>query len=265
MAEASVRVLGLELAGAKNDKTTLAVFEFFPAEDRAYLLHLYEGLGARSDLNSDRVLLSILKESKSPTSILCTNVPLQFPPCTRCVLRSCARTGECKSPAAVWALKQKGLPFTPYTQRPVEIWLKREVLRQGLNLDIDEALGGARAPLTARMVHLAERLKGFDVIECIPKLSAMMLGKARRVPRPLLEDFRTLGKGVRARAELLRALSPSLSLFIGGADLTRATRSLSAFDALFCGITGILYARGKCAKPPRGFPSASGWVQYPQC
>lgn len=268
MAEASrsIRVLGLELAGAKNDKTALAVFEYYPHEEKTYLLHLYEGLGPRVDLSADRVLLSILRESRGPNSVLCVNVPLQFPPCTGCRLKACVTQGECHSPPAQWALKQKGANFTPYTQRPVELWLKKEVVaRNALNLDVDEALGGARAPLTARMVYLADRLKGFEVIECIPKLTTMLVGKARRVPKNLLEDFRTLGKGARARADLLRAVAPGLGLYLSPHDLVRATRNLSAFDALFCGATGILYVRGRCVKPPRGFPIRSGWIQYPQC
>lgn len=262
----SIRVLGLELAGAKNDKTALAVFEYFPHEEKTYLLHLYEGLGSRADLTADRVLLSILKESKGPHSVLCVNVPLQFPPCTQCELKSCVAKGECQAPAAQWALKQRGASYTPYTQRPVEIWLKKEVVaRNALTLDVDETLGGARAPLTARMVHLLPRLKGFEVIESVPKLTTLLLGKAKRVPKNLLEDFRTLGKGARARADLLRALSPGLGLYLGPHDLTRATKSLSAFDALFCGVTGVLHVRGRCVKPPRGFPTRSGWIQYPQC
>lgn len=265
MAEArSVRVLGLELAGAKNDKTALAVFEYFPQEEKTYLLHLYEGLGARGDLNADRVLLSILHESKGPNSVLCVNVPLQFPPCTRCELKACVTKGECQSPEAKWG--QKIGNFTPYTQRPVELWLKKEVVsKHGLTLDVDETLGGARAPLTARMVHLLARLKGFEVIECVPKLTTMLLGKSKRVPKALLEDFRTLGKGARARADLLRSVLPSLGLYLGPHDLVRAARSLSAFDALFCGATGILFIRDRCVKPPRGFPVRSGWIQYPQC
>src|SRR5690242_19818739 len=56
------KYVGLELSGAKNQKTALAVLEYFPREKKLFLLHLRDGIGPEANQSGDEVLLRVLSE-----------------------------------------------------------------------------------------------------------------------------------------------------------------------------------------------------------
>ena len=151
----SKRYLGLDLAGARNQKTVLAILEYYPKEQKTFLLDTYEHIGESDTKTGDEVLLSIIFELKSEAAKMAVNVPLDLPPCITCRLGSCPLPSKCRVSEVKWMqslihklhLKQA----TPYTQRPVELWIKNKVLPRlpkNQKLEIDEALGGNKAPLS---------------------------------------------------------------------------------------------------------------------
>jgi hypothetical protein len=157
--------------------------------------------------------------------------------------------------------------FTPYTQRPVELWIRYHVLPElpeGVSFEVDEALGGNKAPLTARMHYLQRYLTEFPLVECWPKLSVAILASELEVPKRVISRYRHLEEGVHARGEILEALVDRHGVFIYERDLRKLSQSLTAFDAFVCAYTALLSDSGRTVKAPSGFPVSSGWVDYPK-
>ncbi len=269
---AAQRYLGLELSGAKNTKTAVSILEFYPKERKIFLLDIHDRISPREGQSPDDALLELLSELKPGLSLMGVNVPLTLPPCLLCPPSRCK--GSCRAPATQWMERfarrrphKKGeIVFTPYTQRPVELWLRYELLAalpKPLQFEVDEAMGGNRAPLTARMQFLKRSLDPETLIEVLPKLTALRLCLALGLDRRILARYRKLEEGSHARAAFLEALTEKRGIFIYDRDLKKLSHSLTAFDSFLCAYTALLSEQGRCEKPPRGFPLASGWVQYP--
>jgi hypothetical protein len=270
--------LGLDLSGAKNQKTTLAVLQYYPKEAKTFLLDLHSGIGGEGDHSSDQVLLEILDEilgdaGRGGKIRMGVNVPMTLPPCFGCDGNRCRKKKACSSPDSVWAtdllkrLRAKSRGFTAYTQRPVEIWLRHVFLPglpQRLRFEIDETMGGNRAPLTARMMFLGKVLRSVSISETLPKLSAAVLGEKAGLPVRMLENLRDLDEGASAREELLTAIAKKFDIFVYDRDFRRISQNLSCFDAFFSALTVVLADRGACEKPPRHFPVSSGWIEVPR-
>lgn len=270
------KYLGLELSGAKNQKTTLCVLQHFPKEKKIFLLNLFEGIGPDDELSGDALLLDCLTPYLSSQNTLTVNVPLDFPPCTSSPKISFSSLDRSPDPQIKWMREyarkvSKGmdggvLHFTPYTQRPIELYLKHSVvseLPEKLQFEIDEALGGSRAPLTARMVFLKKSLKGLMLLEALPKLSMARIGQHLKIPMRTLENYRSLERGAFHREEILEALTHQGKIFIYDKDFKKLSQNLNSFDAFICAYTGFLANLGKCEKKPKGFPTRSSWVEIP--
>jgi hypothetical protein len=273
-ARESKRYLGLELSGAKNQKTALAVLEHFPKEKKTFLLEAYERVVPRTDQTGDEALLELLGDLQPGVTLMGINVPLTLPPCIHCTKKVCPLPRKCTVPEVKWMRqvnsRAKGLEFTPYTQRPVELWVRHQVLPHleetygTVKFEIDETLGGSKAPLTARMQFLSRHLKSFSPIEVWPKLTVAMLAMNAQLPKRVLSQYRHLDTGVQGREQLLTMLVEHMGLFIYERDAKKLTTSLATFDAFICALTALLADQGACAKVPHPFPAHSGWVHYPQ-
>jgi hypothetical protein len=283
------RYLGLDLAGAKNAKTTLAVLEYYPKEKKVFVLDVHPGIGADETSSSDEVLIQTLLDHADghPDLKLGVNVPLSLPPCISCTRKSCPLPQACTVAEVKWmrnhsvksaltrprkktaSKRNQRLKefFTPYTQRPLELYLKHEILPalpEKVRFEIDETLGGNKAPLTARMHFLKFHLKHFEMLEVLPKLTAALLGPKLRIPKRVLADHRHIEDGLQARQLMIERMCENLDIFIYDRDLKKITQSLNAFDAFLSAYTVLLHDRGECLPPPRGFPIASGWVCLPK-
>ena len=270
----SKRYLGLELSGAKNQKTTLAVIEAFPTEKKVFLLDLHDGIGSTDGETGDEILLSALKDQAQKATLMGVNVPSVAPPCMTCSKKTCPLPARCTVPSVRWMREylKKTLPpgerpdITPYTQRPVEIWVRHGVLPEldrRLRFDVDETFGGNRAPLTARMLFLLRHLKGISHIEVLPKLTVSALAPSLGLDWRTVGSYRHLEQGTLSREKILNRICERLGIFIYEKDFRNLTRNLASFDAFLCAYTALLSDRGACARPPKGFPVASGWVEYP--
>ncbi|MEK6580566.1 MAG: DUF429 domain-containing protein, partial [Bdellovibrionota bacterium] len=273
----SQRYIGLELSGAKNNKTAIAALEFYPKEKKIFLLDTYDRITSESEQSSDQALLEMIREIGDSISLIAVNVPLELPPCIRCTRKKCPFPAKCADPsvrhmrqAVRKAIKQNPGPrileFTPYTQRPIEIWLRYQVLPripESARFEIDEALGGNRGPLTARMNFLKRHLSDFSIIEAWPKLSVSILAAQMGLGKRVISSYRHLEQGSHARWEILEGLSKHHGIFIYDRDMRKLSASLAGFDAFICAYTALLSDTGRCTKIPSGFPQDSGWVQFP--
>jgi hypothetical protein len=266
----SRRFLGLELSGAKNKKTALAALEYYPREQKIFLLDIYDKISGHDDQTGDEALLEIIEEEKPTAECLAVNIPLTLPPCVTCTRRTCPLPGKCTVPAVRFmretVRRAKTQEITPYTQRPVELHIRHTVLPaldKSSHFDVDEALGGTKAPLTVRMHFLMKHLDGLEIIEAWPKLTVASLAKKLGLSKQVIESHRDIEKGVKAREEILDALVHGPGIFIYDRDMQKLARSLTAFDAFICAYTALLTHTDSYVKPPRGFPASTGWVEYP--
>lgn len=271
------RFLGLELAGAKNQKTALATLEYYPREKKIFLLDVYDRIAGHDEQSSDEALMETISaatEGGAQATVMAVNVPLTLPPCLTCSRRTCPAPGKCSHPASRWmreiarkhAVKGRARPFTPYTQRPVELWVRYQVFPQlppEAQFEIDETLGGNKAPLTARMIYLKKYLNDLTLIETWPKLTIALLAAQMSLPKRVIARYRQLEEGAHARGTILDALSKEHGIFIYDRDHKKLSFGLASFDAFVCAYSALLSDTGRCAPLPRGFPKASGWIEYP--
>ncbi len=288
------RYLGLELAGAKNQKTALAVLEFYPKERKVFLLDTFERIVAEKNQTGDEAILALiheLTEELDPADVkMGVNVPLQLPPCLGCERKACVSRrdphhggtgiGHCADPTVRWmhdfmrraargggADGVRAREFTPYTQRPVELWVRYRVLPrlpESHRFEIDETMGGNKAPLTARMDFLKRQLGKLRLAEAWPKLTIAVLALEAGLNKRAVARYRQLEDGILAREEILEALTERHGVFIYDRDLHKLAASLSAFDAFVCAYTALLSDTERCTKLPVGYPSGAGWVEYPR-
>ncbi|MFL5811934.1 MAG: hypothetical protein ACJ763_00020 [Bdellovibrionia bacterium] len=287
----SKRYLGLELSGAKNPKTAVAVLEFYPKEQKIFLLDIHDRIPEKnasekfsSKSNGDRSgqaaadeqLISLIDELTEDSANgrkkvrMGVNVPLEMPPClsrlsqTRC--NSAIKWMREMTKKAQRSHQVKVLEFTPYTQRPVELWVRYQVLPKlhpYERFEIDETLGGNKAPLTARMIYLKPYLRKIELIEAWPKLTIAALAEPLGISKRTISAYRRLEEGVQAREDILEALVEQRDVFVYDKDIRKLAMNLSAFDAFLCAYTALLSDLEQTAAAPPGFPTATGWVHYP--
>lgn len=271
----ALRYLGLELAGAKNSKTTLAALEYYPSENKIFLLEIYEEIGGNENQTGDEALLTLFEKlGKNRETTLGINVSMDLPPCIPCTRKSCPLPDRCTVPAVKWMREvsstksqKKQKAFTPYTQTPSEIWLRSVVLPRlspKVSLEIDETLGGTKAPLTARMVFLKRHLAPLRVLCTHPKLSVVLLAEQLKIDPRIVGRYRKLDEGAQIREELLETISKGNGIFIYEKDLKMLSRNLSAFDAFICAYTALLADTGRCDPIAKGFPKDHAWIYYPK-
>lgn len=269
------RFLGLELAGAKNQKTSLAALEYYPKERKIFLLDIFDKITAHEDQTGDEALLEVIAEVNPDHATLGVNVALDLPPCVTCERKTCPLPANCTVPTVKWmrethrkASKQTGIryrEFTPYTQRPIELWVKHRIfpnLPESHLFEIDETLGGNRAPLSTRMNFLKRHLHHLKLVEVWPKLTVTILTAQLGMHKRIASTYRHLEEGIYSREEILHLLAQTYEVFIYDRDLKKLAQSLTAFDAFICAFTALLADQNQCAEIPKGFPN-SGWVHYP--
>lgn len=291
----SRRYLGLDLAGAKNQKTALTVLEHYPKQKKTFVLDVFDRIGRdrRGDSHEiatphgpdapvgDKALLDLLSELRDgcPIGLAGVNVPLELPPCVSCTRKTCPMPANCTVPAVKWMRQAtrkaardhdsevRVLDFTPYTQRPVELWVRYSVfpeLPEWARFEIDETLGGNRAPLTARMHFLKRHVADFDFVEVWPKLSLAILAESLGLHKRTVSTYRHLEQGAHSRELILDKLVAEKNLFVYERDLRKLANSLPAFDSFICAYTAMLSDSELCSKGPKTFPATAGWVEYPE-
>jgi hypothetical protein len=283
----SKRYLGLELSGAKNPKTAVAVLEFYPKEQKIFLLDIHDRIPEKNNSEksaserngqavADEQLISLIDELTEDSANgrkkvrMGVNVPLEMPPClsrlsqARC--NSAIKWMRDTTKKAQRSHQVKVLEFTPYTQRPVELWVRYHVLPKlhpYERFEIDETLGGNKAPLTARMIYLKPYLRKIELIEAWPKLTIAALAEPLGISKRTISTYRRLEEGVQAREDILEALVEQRDVFVYDKDIRKLAMNLSAFDAFLCAYTALLSDLEQTAEAPPGFPTVTGWVHYP--
>src|ERR1700734_2404035 len=89
------RFIGVDLSGGKNDRTSLAVLDYYPGQQKLFLTHIYEHIQQEDGVSADQALFEIILEHSQNLEYLCIDAPLKFPKCIRCKL-ACPGYERCK-------------------------------------------------------------------------------------------------------------------------------------------------------------------------
>lgn len=262
------RFIGIDLSGGKNDRTSLAVLDYYPREKKLFLTHVYEKIDQAGDVSADQALFEIIKEHQENLEYLCIDAPLKFPVCMRCDL-VCPGYERCKVKEIGWMWKQhkvlkskrpRAKLFTPYTQRAAEIYINTETPE---GIAPMETLGANIAPLTARAHFLVRRFPNLKAIEVFPKLSVLRIGQSMKIAKSHLHHYKHQMGGDESRQVILQNLLKHDIVFIYQQDYLKLIENAHSFDAFISAFTGFLKYNGQCEEPPKDFPMADGWIDFP--
>lgn len=269
------RWVGLQLAGAKNEKTVLSVMERHTGSSKIFLTRCNDHLGSDSSMDNDQSLRFELDQLGTKNIILCTQAALELPPCLHCSRASCRKARQCNGEHLRYIQKNlssqstahgKEIQFTGYTQRPVELYLReyeQKSRARAPRIELDETLGGSRAPITARMhaiirdisiprtriIESSTRLFARQLIRCLPRLAHRH------------QDWRSPETGAQLRAEILQACAQAFDLFIYARDEASITERTNYFESFLLSLIAYIYSEGLTLRPERGFPHKTGWVE----
>jgi hypothetical protein len=262
-AKDSVFFAGISISGGKADRSAVAILEYFPKQEKIFLIHLFDKIKQEEQLSADQKIFEIIDAYSLKSVGL--DAPLQLPKCLRCTLK-CPGYEVCDVEEIVWmrtqyqAIKKKPRKlFTPYSQRCTDLWLHN--FDSG-GLGAQHALGANSAPLTARALFLSRRFSA-PCFEVASKFSAYLIGEKLKLPKSQLKRVRNQIGGETSRKNILQAMMDQKMLFIYQQDFRLATESLSAFGALVSAYTVFLNHLGKTLPRPKGFPQNEIWLALP--
>ena len=219
------------------------------------------------DDSNDAELLRVLDQFMPSLESVSFDVPLALPPCIGCQLK-CPGQENCKVASVQWmsehhkktnALKKNTKLFTPYTQRPVDLYLQSEFSKVDYAHD---ALGSNLAPLTTRAHFLSRRLKT-KLYETITELSVLRIGENLGLPKKVLTTEGRAFDHDESRQLFLQSLLNMSLVFIYQQDMQRLIDHKEDFESFIAALTGFLKFMDQTELPPKGFPKKEAWVHYP--
>ncbi len=272
------RYIGLSLGGAKSDRTCLTVIDHYRKQEKAFVIDVFEGVGPEKadkennhpEFTADQVLLELIEEHQPGIHAIATDAPLTLPPCLSDCEKSCTGYESCNRSEVKWMrnlykkTKEKNSKlkyFTPYTQRPVELYFKYKFPSD--EILPDETLGANLAPQTARMQYLKRHLKNIELIEVWTKLTLLHISKTLKLSKKELQNYRNLERGLHVRERILSRLVEKSQIFIYERDYKKLIQNISAFDSLICGWVALQYGRDQIETFRSDLPLESGWVTLP--
>ncbi len=151
-------------------------------------------------------------------------------------------------------------PITPYTQRPVELFIQKSLERPYY---LQDAFGSNLAPLTARAHFIKKHIKR-NFVETFPDLSFARLAEQLKLPQKFLKQEGKSFESETARHSLLTELLEKRFCFVYQQDISRLIENPDAFDAFLAAYTAFLNDVGECEERPKGFPIRDQWVAFPR-
>lgn len=268
--------LGLELGGGKSARTSLVVLKYFPAEKKVFLQEVHSQLQATREESGDEALLKLLNTFPAAET-LAVHAPLSLAPCITCQLPVCPRFEQCTVPSVAWMREEaKRLKLTalkaptPYTQRPVDLYLRGRVQKDlPIDVPLEETLGSGLAPLAARMQYLKRHLPQKKFLEVNPKISIAAIAQWFGISQRELRRYRDMEDGAQNRIFLLEAIARGSknidvpTLFLYNADTVLLAKDLDAFDAFITALMPIYQEAGLLRNYDPDYEGAWGTVALP--
>ena len=278
--QAVARYLGLSVGGAKSDHTCLTVIDYYRKQEKSFVIDVFESIGSLGEQTADQVLIELLNEISKDSSangengvrVMGVDAPLTLPPCLLGCEASCQGYEKCKRPAVKWMrqqyLKQKRensklKHFTPYSQRPVDLYFRYKHPEH--NLFQDETMGANLAPQAVRMNYLKRHFGALNLVEVWPKLSLFYIQKALKLNKREVLDYRHIERGAGVRQRIVDRLVEKSNIFIYERDLKKFVTNMDAFDSFLCAWIAMQSDLNQVVKfKAADVPLDSGWVQIPE-
>jgi hypothetical protein len=281
------RYIGLHLGGPKSSGTSMVVFDVFEEDisktkiSRRFLVDIVDKISSNDPMvSSDELLIKAVSENSQDLQVIGIDAPLTLPPCMGCEL-DCPGASACEVPAVSWLREElverarnprngkRPKPIAPYSERPVDIYLRR-FLDQGYgNIALIEALGATMATKAARAYFLKKHLFSDDgiplnLVEVNPTLSLAMLKSEFSLNTRDLKYYKDLQEGAKVRMRILDRLNEENTVFLYEQDIGSLVASIPAFYAFICAYTAYLNDSKQTLVPEKGFPVDSGWIAVPE-
>jgi len=267
------RLLGLSLGGAKSERTSLTIIDYYVRQQKAFVIDVVTEIGSEEDQTADQVLIDLIKKSvpDGGIDILAVDAPLTYPPCLPACDKDCHGYEKCKKPEVKWMrtqflrAKQKNRKikhFTPYSQRPVDLYVRYKYPNQ--DVFQDETMGANLAPQAVRMNYLKHFFKGIKLVEVWPKLVLYHLQKEFKLSKSEVMGYRNLERGAHIRTRVLDQIVKRSDVFIYERDFKKYVMNMMAFDSLICAWVALQCELDRVVKFKSDLPLQSGWVQIPE-
>lgn len=261
-AGAKLRFVGISLSGGKTDKTSIAVIEYYPEQERIFLAELVDKVRPEETVSSDEKIRDFVHERKADCVSVTFDAPLTLPPLLRDPDHGEASLAVKWMRALDSGANKKKRPrrhLTPYTQRAVELFLAVNLEEK---FDVQDAMGANLAPLTARAQYLS-RQWSIPSHETMTKIAVWKIGAHFKLTKaPLKKWWNSVG-GDEARRVILQSLAERAKIFFYQQDQKAMVESPHAFEALVCAYVGLLKYQGRVEPTPSGFPAGEGWIEIP--
>ncbi len=244
MSAKSHRFLGLQLGGSR--RTALVCLDYFPGQNKVFLVENKNRLHGTNEETADELLLRVVN-GLGPDAIG-VDAALTFPPCLACEESSCPGAQACPKESVQWMREEsarrrwsKAKFPPPYTHRPVDLLLRGKWQDDApLPIPTEEAFGSGRAPLTARMGYLRRRLTARKFLEVSPRFALAGIADWYGISVRELRRCRDLEYGAENRFTILNKVAtkteiPGLPhIFLYMTDIVSIAKDLSSFDAFLC-------------------------------
>lgn len=258
------KFVGLSLGGTKTDKSSLAILEYFPDQQKIFLSEIFEKIKSNIDENSDDQIHRLITERSNELELIGVDTPMTLPKCMRCRL-SCPGYKVCSEPEIIWmrefysARNQGRRPergLSPYTERCSELFISRSLDEP---FEVQQPLGANRAPVFARARFIQRRLDR-RFVEVPTFVSVWRLGRFMKMNKADLRRYSKAFEGEGVRKIFLEKMVERDLVFIYRQDQKVLIQNLSAFDAFITGLTVLLGSCFKCLqKRPSNFPRGEAW------
>lgn len=272
----SVRLVGLELGGGKSGRTALVALDYYPAQKKLFIARHVAHIVATGLRTGDEVLLEGIHDLNARR--VAVNAPLTMPPCMPCASSHCGGVRECKEKPVRWMREEaervgiSPLKFpTPYTQRPLDIYLRSRVQPHFQHdLFIEESMGSGRGPLALRFQFLRSRLEKVKWLEVHPRLSLLAMAPYYRITDRELRRYRNPEDGVGYRHSILEKLGSNQSkvaapeVFLYESDLGAIAEDLTSFYALVSALSAAFAEQRLVEKAEPDFDLKWGFLTIPK-
>ena len=267
--------LGLELGGGKSARTSLVVLKYFPQENRIFLSEVQSQIQGSRTESGDGALLRLLDGFEIHS--LAVHAPLILSPCLQCQLPQCPRFENFSVPSVAWMREEaKKLKLTaqkaptPYTQRPVELYIRSRVQKDlPIDVPLEESLGSGMAPLAARMQYLKRHVRAENFYEVFPKISLAAMASWFGISNRELRRYRDVEDGVANRMMILERLSAGAKfakapeLFLYNTDSILLAKDIDAFDAFIAALMPIYAQCSLLREFDQDYETSWGFVAIP--
>ena len=160
---------------------------------------------------------------------------------------------------------------TPYTQRPIDIFLRTRIQPLfPIDLQVEETLGSARAPLAARMQYLQSVLAKYHFLETNPRLTLLALSKWFSIGKREINRYKDLEFGAACRFRILESMEIDLKgweipqLFLYESDKITISKNLDLFYAFLNALMAGYSKNDLLLRPEKDFQEKWGFIAIPK-